>query len=136
MSSVDLSNTQMGDFNPRDVAQTINHIYAQLGDVLRLIENDVAAHEKRLDVLEGWQSRYTEEKKALTGLLIGARNEARTISDVHNLLKEQIDAERNERTDRRKHLDTTLRAVLAVAACNLLLNIYRVIRRPGQLAQP
>ena len=136
MASLDMGGAQLGDFAPRDVAQTINHIYAQLGDVLRLIENDVAAHEKRLEVLEGWQSRYTDEKKALTGLLIGARNEARTISDVHNLLKEQMDSERGERLERRRHLDTTLRIVLGLVACNLLLNIYRVVRRPGQLAKP
>jgi hypothetical protein len=136
MASIDMSGASLGDFNPRDVAQTINHIYAQLGDVLRMLENDIAAHETRIAGLETWQSRYTDEKKSLTALLIGARNEARTISDVHKLLKEQIDAERNERAHRRKHLDSTLTAVFALGAANLLLHVYRVLRRPGQLAQP
>lgn len=125
----DFSGMQAGDFSPRDIAQTITNINAQLGDVLTLLQKDIEAHDRRISALETWQSMYTDEKQALTGLLIGARNEARTVSDVHDLLKSQIANERSERDHRRRHLDNILNAVFIVAAFNLGLDLFRVFRR-------
>src|SRR5689334_11676942 len=127
----DLSNMQPGDFTAHDIAQTITNINAQLSGVYEMLERDIDAHNVRIERLEEQQSRYVRERQELTKLLIGARNEAVTISDVYKLLREQITLDNMERGHRQRHLDGVLLALIGVVAANLLLDLLRVIRRPA-----
>jgi len=136
MSSVDMSGASVGDFKPRDVAQTIVNTSAHYNEIFELLKKDLDGLEGRVTSLERQQEYSVEQKKAVTQTLAQMMHENKTSKDVYELLEQQINREHSDRDKRRSYLDKVLIAVLAFSVANIVLDLFRVMRRPGQLATP
>lgn len=134
--AADFSGSQIGDFTQRDIAQTITNVTNNLGDVMTLLRNDLETIEGRVNTLEQEGRQHNSERQALTRLLTMLATESRTVGDVHQLLERQIEGERAERSQRRRYLDMMLSSLIALVAVNLIITIYRVLRRSGRAAKP
>lgn len=126
----------MGDFKPRDVANTIVNTTAHYGEIFELLKKDLDLLDGRITVLEQKQEYSTEQRKAVTQTLTQMMHENKTSKDVYELLERQINREHGDRERRRGYLDKVLIAVLAFSAAGVLLDLLRVIRRPAQPATP
>jgi chromosome segregation ATPase len=134
--ALNLGSSQMGEFTSRDVAQTITNITTDLGEVMTYLRRDLEVLEGRVATLEQEGRQHNSERQALTRLLTMLATEARTVGDVHQLLERQIDGEREERSQRRRYLDTMLTSLVALAFINLGFHLFRVLRRSGRAAKP
>lgn len=130
----DFRQANVGDLNQGDVAQNIINITTSLEQVTQMLRDDVARLSARVDVLEVVERQHTTERAALTRLITQLATESHTVKDIQELLARQIDAEADDRQQRRQHLDMMLRALIALSVLNVALAIIRVLRGSGRPA--
>jgi hypothetical protein len=124
----DYGGAQLGDLTQRDAAQTIYNITASLGEATKLLQNDIDRLHLRVDAIERIEQQHANERAAMTRLVTMLGTESRTVGDVHQLLRQQINSEGIERLARQRWLNRVLSALITLAVINVLLNIYRVLR--------
>jgi septal ring factor EnvC (AmiA/AmiB activator) len=135
MSGIDLNNANLGDFKPRDVANTIVNTSTHYAEIFELLKKDLDLIDSRVTALEQQQEYSVEQKKAVTQTLTQMMHENKTSKDVYDLLEKQIDNEQGDRERRRGYLDKVLIAVLAFSAANMLLELLRAFRASGRRAR-
>jgi hypothetical protein len=124
----DYDGAQLGDFTQRDAAKTIYNITASLGEATKLLQNDIDRLHIRVDAIERIEQQHANERQSMTRLITLLGTESRTVGDVHQLLRQQINSEGIERLARQRWLNSVLSSLIALAVVNVLLNIYRVLR--------
>lgn len=135
MSTLDLGGAQMGDFKPRDIAGLITNINLYTDELFKLLKIDLDVLDARVTQLEKTDEAHSDERQALTQIVMALGVDSTSVREVHNLLKKQIDHEQTDRNQRRRHLDIVLLLVLAFSAAGMLLDLLRVFRR-SRTAKP
>jgi predicted RND superfamily exporter protein len=139
MDNLNFGSAQTGDVKAGDIAgddinKEFNYVYnvtTSLEVVTRMLREDFQRFEARIEALEIVERQHANEKQALTKLIINLANESKTVSDVHGLLNRQIIAETAERSQRRRYLDSMLTALIVLTVIGILINLFRVFRRPA-----
>jgi hypothetical protein len=132
---VSFGGAQIGDMDAGGVAGgNLTNIRVSSDQAISLLSADVQAVLERLERLERVEMQHISERQALTRMLTQLATESRTVSDVHDLLLNQIDGNTADRAQRRRYLDSMLSALIVISMVNVGFHIFRVFRRSGRAA--